>query len=152
MPTAVAAPITVDFETTQRLAENYLQAWNDHDVDRILSMHAPTSAFHLHVAPTPEADTHAAMREQFAGLFSLMPDIALTTIRLEVRPGLFTLEWLAQATLAGPWQIGSFTAQPSGRRFGFRGVDVISCNQGLVRRKDCYLDTVGLQLALAPSR
>ncbi len=139
---------TVDLETTAALAERYSQAWNDHDLDAILAMHAPVSAFHLHVEPYPEADSHHAIRQQFGAFFAIMPDLRFETIRLEVRPGLFTHEWYLSATLAEPWLIGARTAAPSGKPVRFRGVDVISCEDGLVRRKDCYLDGVGLELQL----
>lgn len=139
---------TIDIEATAALAEAYSKAWNDHDLDAILAMHAPVSAFHLHVAPYPEADGHAAMRQQFAAFFAIMPDIAFTTLRQEVRAGLYTQEWEVTATIAEPWLIGNRTAAPTGEPIRFRGVDIISCEEGKVRRKDCYLDGVGLELAL----
>ena len=139
---------TIDIEATAALAERYSQAWNDHDLDAILAMHAPVSAFHLHVAPYPEADGHPAIRAQFGAFFSIMPDIHFETIRQEVRAGLYTQEWEVTATLAEPWLIGNRTAAPTGKPIRFRGVDIISCEEGKVRRKDCYLDGVGLELAL----
>lgn len=147
----VIAQNTIDLEATERFAQRYGQAWNDHDLDGILSMHAPVSAFHLHMAPYPEAATHDAIRAQFSGFFAVMPDLRFETIRLEVRPGLFTHEWYLHATLAGPFLIGERTAEPTGQAIRMRGVDVISCEEGLVRRKDCYLDGVDLELQLFPN-
>lgn len=139
---------TIDIEATAALAERYSHAWNDHDLDAILAMHAPVSAFHLHVEPYPEAEGHAAMRAQFGAFFSIMPDLRFETIRQEVRAGLYTQEWYLTATLAEPWLIGNRTAAPTGKPIRFRGVDIISCEEGRIRRKDCYLDGVGLELAL----
>lgn len=135
-------------ETVRELATRYSKAWNDHDIEAIMAMHAPESAFHLHVHPYPEANTHEAIRAQFEGFFQAMPDITFETIRLEAREGLFVHEWLLTCTLAEPFQIGNRAGQPDGKEIRFEGVDVIPCERGLVKRKDCYLDAAGLELQL----
>ncbi|MEA2671281.1 MAG: hypothetical protein QOG45_1501 [Chloroflexota bacterium] len=48
----------VDLDATRLLAERYAQAWNEHDLDAIMSMHGSTSTFHPHVRPYYEADAH----------------------------------------------------------------------------------------------
>lgn len=135
-------------EDTRRLAERYAKAWNDHDIEAIMSMHAPESVFHLHVHPYPVATTHEAIRGQFEGFFEAMPDMTFETVRLEVREELFVHEWFITCTLAKPFPIGNSAGQPDGRKIRFSGVDVIPCERGLVKRKDCYLDGVGLELQL----
>lgn len=143
--------ITIDAPATRRLAEAYSVAWNAHDLDAIMALHGPLTAFHLHVEPYPEAEGHDAVRQQFTAIFTMMPDISFETVRLEVRPGLFTQEWYATATLTQPFPIGDRLAEPTGRPVRFRGVDVISCEDGRVRRKDCYLDGIGLVQQLFPA-
>lgn len=135
-------------ESIRGLAGRYAKAWNDHDIEAIMSMHAPESVFHLHVHPYPEAATHEAIREQFEGFFEAMPDMTFETVRLEVRGALFVHEWFITCTLAKPFPIGNRAGQPDGRTIRFKGVDVIPCEHGLVKRKDCYLDGVGLKLQL----
>ncbi|MGH8998108.1 MAG: nuclear transport factor 2 family protein, partial [Acidimicrobiia bacterium] len=122
--TVIDEQSTIDTEATRAFAERYAQAWNDHDLEAIMSMHAPVSAFHLHVNPYPEAETHESIREQFAGFFVIMPDMHFETARLEIRPGLFTHEWYLTATLQGPFPVGDRVAEPNGQKLRFRGVDV----------------------------
>lgn len=107
-------------ETVRELATRYSKAWNDHDIEAIMAMHAPESAFHLHVHPYPEANTHEAIRAQFEGFFQAMPDMTFETIRLEAREGLFVHEWLLTCTLAEPFQIGKAPASQMARRFASR--------------------------------
>ncbi|HEY1968699.1 MAG TPA: nuclear transport factor 2 family protein [Pseudonocardia sp.] len=135
---------TNDAAAIHTLATRYAKAWNDHDVPTIMSMHAEKSVFHLHVAPYPEATTHEAIREQFSTLFEIMPDMWFDTSRLTVRDGLFVHEWTITTTLARPFPVGDRVAQPDGRRISFPGMDSIPCVNGLIARKDCYLDAVTL--------
>jgi hypothetical protein len=46
------------------------------------------------------------------------------------------------ATLAQPLPLGEVVVQPNGRAVQFDGIDVIPVEDGLVQRKDTYLDLV----------
>ena len=35
-------------QATQELAERYSAAWNDHDLEALMSLHAPDTVFELH--------------------------------------------------------------------------------------------------------
>ena len=135
-------------QSIRELATRYAKAWNEHDIEAIMSMHAPQSAFHLHVHPYPEASTHEEIRAQFEGFFRAMPDMTFETVRLQVCEGLFVHEWFVTCTLAEPFPISDSAGQPDGRAIRFKGVDIIPCEDGLVKRKDCYFDGVGLELQL----
>ena len=79
------------------------------------------------------------------------PTSASTTRRLYVRDGLVVQEWTA--TRPTPTRCAAATSSPSrpARRSTWDGLDVIPFEDGLVKRKDVYSDSVSIlrQLGLA---
>lgn len=136
-----------------RLAARYGEAWNEHDLDAIMTMHAPDSVFQLNLADAPEVSGAPVIREAFAAIFATWPDIHFATDRLYTGEALFVHEYTITATLAQPLPIGGLLAEPSERPISFRGVDVVPVADGLVKRKDTYLDLVAAldQLGLLSS-
>ena len=129
----------------QRLAEaieRYNDAWNRHDVDAIVALHAPDMVFENHTAG--EIAEGPAVREHIAGIFAAWPDIAFRTRRLYVRDDLVVQEWTASATHARELRRGDLVAPASGRRVEWRGLDVIPFEDGRVKRKDVYSDSAAI--------
>jgi steroid delta-isomerase-like uncharacterized protein len=122
--------------------DRYNAAWNAHDVDAIVAMHAPDMVFHNHTAG--EEATGAAVREHIAAIFATWPDIAFGTRRLYVREGLVVQEWTATATHANRMTRGDLVAEPTGATVTWAGMDVIPFEHGLVKRKDVYSDSVAI--------
>jgi steroid delta-isomerase-like uncharacterized protein len=120
----------------------YNQAWNDHDLDAIVSMHASDMVFENHTAG--ESAEGEDVREHIGAIFATWPDIHFETRRLYVRDGVITQEWTASATHANTMRRGDLVAEPSGERIEWRGVDVIPFEDGLVKRKDVYSDSVAI--------
>ena len=108
----------------QKFIDVYNQAWNDHDVETIVAMHAPDVVFENHTAgERAEGD---AVREHISGIFRNWPDLAFRGRRLYTRDGLVVSEWTATAT------------HPDGRRLEWDGIDVFPFEGGLIKRKDVY--------------
>jgi steroid delta-isomerase-like uncharacterized protein len=131
--------------STQRLDEiiaDYNDAWNAHDLDRIRAHHAPDMVFENHTAGE-RAEGEAAM-EHIAGIFAAWPDIEFAARRLYVREDLVVQEWTASATHVKPLRRGDIVAEPSGRRIEWEGMDVIPFEEGLIKRKDVYSDSVSI--------
>jgi steroid delta-isomerase-like uncharacterized protein len=126
----------------ERTIERYNRAWNDHDLDAIMSMHAPDMVFENHTAG--ESAQGEAARGHIASIFETWPDIAFETRRLYVRDGVVAQEWTAAATHTNTMRRGDLVAEPSGKRVEWRGVDVIPFENGLVKRKDVYSDSVSI--------
>ena len=124
----------------EAMIERYNDAWNAHDLDAIVALHAPGMVFENHTAG--EAADGEAVRDHIAAIFESWPDIVFSTRRLYVRDGLVVQEWTAGATHANPLSRGDLVAEPTGRRVEWRGMDVIPCEDGLVKRKDVYSDSV----------
>jgi steroid delta-isomerase-like uncharacterized protein len=124
------------------LIDRYNDAWNRHDVDAIVAMHAPDMVFENHTAG--ERAEGEEVSEHIARIFRAWPDIEFRTRRLYVREGLIVQEWTAAATHSTELRRGELRAPPSGRRVEWDGMDVIPVEHGLVKRKDVYSDSVGI--------
>lgn len=132
-----------DSETALRGAiDRYNEAWNSHDLDAIVAMHAPDMVFDNHTAG--ESATGEEVRDHIGSIFATWPDIEFTTRRLYVRKGLVVQEWTASATHAKTMRRGDLTAEPTGKRVEWDGLDVIPFEGGLVKRKDVYSDSVSI--------
>jgi steroid delta-isomerase-like uncharacterized protein len=120
----------------------YNDAWNAHDLDAIMAMHAPDMVFHNHTAG--ESASGDEVRAHVGAIFETWPDIEFSTRRLYVREGLVVQEWTANATHAKTMRRGDLVAEPTGRRVEWDGLDVIPFEDGLVKRKDVYSDSVSI--------
>jgi taurine dehydrogenase small subunit len=110
-------------EVEQTIAR-YNDAWNAHDTDAILALHAPGMVFENHTAG--DRVEGADVGPHIAGIFERMPDLEFTGRRLYARDGLVVSEWTARAT------------DGSGRRIEWDGIDVFPFENGLILRKDVY--------------
>jgi len=120
----------------------YNNAWNAQDLDAIVAMHAPDMVFANHTAG--ESAGGAEVRGHIAKIFGSWPDMRFETRRLYVREGVVTQEWTATATHSQTLHRGELEAPPSGRSVSWNGVDVIPFEDGLIKRKDVYSDSVGI--------
>jgi steroid delta-isomerase-like uncharacterized protein len=114
--------------------DRYNDAWNRHDVDAIMEMHAEDMVFQNHTAgETAEGER---VREHVRSIFETWPDIHFTTRRLYVRDGLVVQEWTMRR--------GDLTVEPTSKRIEWDGIDVIPFEGGLIKRKDVYSDSVAI--------
>jgi steroid delta-isomerase-like uncharacterized protein len=126
----------------QEAIDRYNDAWNAHDLDAIMALHAPEMVFDNHTAG--ETALGEEVRAHIGSIFATWPDIAFTTRRLYVREGLVIQEWTATATHANTMRRGDLIAEPTGRLIEWDGIDSIPFENGLVKRKDVYSDSVSI--------
>jgi steroid delta-isomerase-like uncharacterized protein len=108
----------------EQTIERYNAAWNAHDVDAIVALHAPGMVFANHtVGETVEGD---AVRGHIARIFENWPDLQFRGRRMYARDGLVVSEWTATGTAA------------DGRKLEWDGVDIFPFRDGLILRKDVY--------------
>jgi len=112
------------------LAGQYHQAWTDHDSDAIASLHTEGSVFHMHGVSDP-AVGRAAVRELVATLLRLVPNLHFEAKRVYVGSDHIVFEYDMSGT-------------SDGSDFVCDGADVIAVSDGLVARKDTYLDLTTL--------
>jgi steroid delta-isomerase-like uncharacterized protein len=120
----------------------YNDAWNAQDLDAIVAMHAPDMVFANHTAG--ESATGTEVRDHIASIFAVWPDLRFETRRLYVREGLVVQEWTATATHTRTMRRGDLEAAPTGRAVSWDGIDSIPFEDGLVKRKDVYSDSVSI--------
>jgi steroid delta-isomerase-like uncharacterized protein len=121
---------------------HYNAAWNSQDLDAIMAMHAPDMVFANHTAG--EFAEGEEVRGHIAKIFDAWPDMKFESRRLYVRDGLVVQEWTATATHSNPMHRGDLVAPPSGKIVSWDGIDSIPFENGLIRRKDVYSDSVSI--------
>jgi uncharacterized protein YceH (UPF0502 family) len=102
----------------------YNEAWNRHDLDGIVALHAPGMVFENHSAgERAEGD---AVRRHIGEIFANWPDLRFTGRSLYVGGDFVVQEWTAYAT------------HPSGKELTWEGVDIFPFKDGRILRKDVY--------------
>jgi steroid delta-isomerase-like uncharacterized protein len=107
------------------LIARYNDAWNEHDVDAIVALHAPGMVFENHTAG--ERAEGEEVRQHIATIFQNWPDLTFSSRRLYARDGLVVSEWTASAT-----------RPETGEKLEWDGVDVFPFEDGKIARKDVY--------------
>jgi steroid delta-isomerase-like uncharacterized protein len=134
-----------DVDSPQALEQaiaRYNDAWNAHDLDAIMAMHAPDMVFENHTAG--ERAEGEAVRGHIGAIFETWPDIRFEGRRAYARDGLIVQEWTATATHASRMTRGDLVAEPTGKTITWDGLDVIPFEDGLIKRKDVYSDSVSI--------
>ena len=126
----------------EQTIERYNAAWDAHDLDAIMAMHAPDMVFANHTAG--EAAAGEDVRDHIGTIFETWPDLIFETRRLYVREALVVQEWDATATHTRTMRRGAIVAEPTGRRIRWEGIDSIPFEDGLVKRKDVYSDSISI--------
>jgi steroid delta-isomerase-like uncharacterized protein len=129
-------------ESLEAAIGRYNDAWNAHDLDAIMAMHAPDMVFQNHTAG--ESAEGEGVRGHIGSIFESWPDIRFEGRRTYAREGLVVQEWTATATHENRMTRGDLVAEPTGRTITWDGLDVIPFEDGLVKRKDVYSDSVSI--------
>jgi ketosteroid isomerase-like protein len=124
-PTATAA---VDLKA---VSERYFAAWAQCDPDAILALHTDDTRFWTHVGSDPVVGRDA-VHATFSQLFETFPEFSFETYRVLYGDDHWVLDW---ALISGDI------------RFDCLDVVVVSPD-GLVARKDTFVDSAQLQAAL----
>ncbi len=127
----------------QQFIDRYNGAWNDHDIDAIVQMHADDSVFENHTTGDLNVGREA-IGNAIRGIFTVFPDLNFETRRQYLRDDLVVQEWTARGTHLGKMNRAGLEVEPTGLGVEYRGMDVIPIENGLVARKDVYSDGVTL--------
>jgi steroid delta-isomerase-like uncharacterized protein len=112
-------------------AKGYSGAWAVHDPDAIAAMHTDDSVFDLHDIGA-SATGRAAVRDLIATLLTAVPDLRFEPRRVHFGAEHFVTEYV-------------MTGTAEGKPFAIAGADVFTMRDGLVGRKDTYLDWLKYQ-------
>ncbi|MEO3760402.1 nuclear transport factor 2 family protein [Mycobacterium sp. B14F4] len=114
------------------VSSRYFAAWADRDPDAIVALHTEDTRFWTHTGAAPVVGRDA-VRGTFAGIFAQFPDFSFETYRVLYGDDHWVLDW---ALISG------------GIRFDCLDVVTVSAD-GLVARKDTFIDSIQLQAALS---
>lgn len=113
------------------LSERYFAAWADRDPDAIVALHTPDTTFCTRLGGEPVVGRDA-VRATFAALFEQFPGFTWETYRVLYGDDHWILDW---ALISGDIR--------------FDCLDVVNVSpDGLVERKDTFVDAAQLQAAL----
>jgi uncharacterized protein (TIGR02246 family) len=129
----------------EALAGRYGDAWNRQDLDAIVALHAPDGVFQLHIPGGEPAEGIEAIRAAFAGFIAQLPDIHFEPVRLRAGADFWVLESRMSGTVAALIEVEGERLEAPGARIEVDFLDVIAVADGLVARKDSYLDGLAFQ-------
>jgi ketosteroid isomerase-like protein len=118
-------------KSLMEFAKEYSGAWAAHDADAIAAMHTDDSVFELHDVGAP-ATGRVAVRELIEALLSAVPDLRFQPKRAHFGADHFVTEYV----MSGTAEL---------KAFAVAGADVFTMREGLVSRKDTYLDWLAYQ-------
>jgi ketosteroid isomerase-like protein len=118
----------INAQDVKAISERYFSAWADRDPDAIVALHTPDTRFWTHLGGEPIVGRDA-VRATFAELFVRFPEFSFETYRVFYGDDHWVLDW---ALISGD------------TRFDCLDVVVVSPD-GLVARKDTFVDAVQLQ-------
>ena len=121
----------------EKISERYFAAWEANDADAIVALHTEDTQFWSHLGTEP-VKGREAVRATFAELFERFPEFAFETYRVLYGPGFWILDWAL-----------IFKPEGSEATARFDCLDVVNVSpEGLVARKDTFIDMVQLQAVL----
>ena len=113
------------------ISERYFAAWAARDLDAIAALHTPDTRFWMHMGGDAVVGRDA-VRATFAEIFAQFPDFTWETYRVLFGEDHWILDW---ALISGDIR--------------FDCLDVVNVStDGLVTRKDTFVDAAQLQSAL----
>ena len=110
--------------TLEDVIDAYNEAWNRHDLEEIVALHAPGMVFQNYNAG--ERAEGNAVHTHIGQIFENWPDLRFTGRSLYVGDDFVVQEWTAHAT------------HPNGTELTWEGVDIFPFKNGKILRKDVY--------------
>lgn len=121
----------------EKISERYFAAWEANDPEAIIALHTEDTQFWSHLGTEP-VKGREAVRATFAELFERFPEFGFETYRVLYGPDFWVLDWAL-----------TFRPEGSEETQRFDCLDVVNVSpEGLVARKDTFIDMVQLQAAL----
>lgn len=128
-------------DVVEAVIERYAAAWNRHDVDAIMALHTDDAVFENHTSGGL-ALGKAEIRQLIERVFATFPDLRFATRRAYFGRDVAVIEWTATATHSHPINWGARALPATGKPMSWNGMDVLPLRDGLVARKDVYVDSL----------
>jgi hydroxyacylglutathione hydrolase len=122
------------------VAQRYFSAVDARDVDGMIECWAPGGL--ERIAPIGEMQAPEGVRAFFSELFAAVPDARLEVLDTVGQDDKVVVRWRTTGTFCG----GPFQGiEPTGARIELEGMDMLTIEDGTIRRNDAYYD--GTQFA-----
>jgi uncharacterized protein (TIGR02246 family) len=119
------------------ISERYFAAWEARDPDAIVALHTDDTEFTSRLGMEPIRGREA-VRDYFAETFERFPEFTAEFHRVLYGPDFWVLDWALAFKPDGSEEFARFDC-----------LDVVNVSpEGLVARKDTFVDTVQLKAAL----
>jgi steroid delta-isomerase-like uncharacterized protein len=133
------------------LAQQYFDAWNEHDADRIVSVFTETGTY---TDPTTNGPLRGAeIGANAARLWSSFPDLRFEIVSAaETSDGMIAAEWMMLGTNNGP----IFGLPPTGKQIELPGADFVTVRDDKIESVVGYFDAgllprqIGMQILVQP--
>jgi uncharacterized protein (TIGR02246 family) len=121
----------------KQISERYFAAWDARDPDAIIALHTDDTEFTTRLGTEPIRGREA-VRDHFAELFERFPEFSSEIHRVLYGPDFWVLDWALGFRPEGAEETARFDC-----------LDVVNVSpDGLVARKDTFVDMVELQAAM----
>jgi steroid delta-isomerase-like uncharacterized protein len=127
----------------EELIGRYFGAWGERDADAIVALHSPDGVFHLHAGSDPVTGREA-IRATFAALLTQWPDLGFDQRLLILHDSGWVVEWTMRGTLAEPFELEGTAIGKPGARMEVDALDLVDVENGLVKAKHTFVDSVTL--------
>jgi steroid delta-isomerase-like uncharacterized protein len=134
-------------EELERLDDQGMSAWNDHDADAWVEMFADGFVYHDWTVPEPIRDP-AALRALFEAWQTAFPDMKTTTVARVVGEDSVAAEIEFTGTNTGPMVMGGMEIPPTGKSVLGRGSYIAKAKDGKVVEFRAHPDAAGMMMQL----
>lgn len=125
-------------EDLRKLANDFGQAWNGHDVDEIMSYFTADPTWNPRFIEVDPFSGREEVREAVENSFHAMPDQHFEPIDMIIRDDLIIVHLLMSATFRNPRDLGDVTMEPTGESFENEIVDILHIEDGKIAVKDSW--------------
>ena len=141
------APVAAAAIDPLTLVDQYMGAWNQHDLDKAAAFFAPDVVYFDASVGTP-AIGFAAGKEVIKAFLTLAPDVRWTRDPNKtpvIQGDSVVYQWTFAGTNTGPM---SPTQPATNKKFEFNGVTIMRFRQGKITEQSDYYDAFGFLLQL----
>ena len=127
----------------RQLADALLEAWNGHDIDRILSLYA-LDHHGEDVSQAYPIQGHQGIGRVVSAIFQAFPDLSFTNEELIIQDDRLAIAWVMRGTHQGM----VMNIPPTRRPVRVRGSSFFTVNNGKIARSLHIWDVAGLLRAI----
>jgi steroid delta-isomerase-like uncharacterized protein len=141
-------------QSTTDISLLFMEAWNAHDVEKIVSLFHPTGTFKTPASDSPLSG--AALRSYFESMLGAMPDNTAENVGEAVSCGnMLASQVVVNGTWTNPFSVGPLAGvKPTGKSARFMAANFLEVHDGKIAECAQYYDRLTLltQLGVIPSK